>query len=71
MGGRNPNYNAAIAGLSRTVWKDLHDWSGIIMTVSVLGHLVLHFNWFACMTRNLFRKMKTRRPRQEAWEITS
>jgi len=55
-GGRNPAALREVLFLSRTTWEDLHDVSGIAMMVGVLGHLVLHAKWIACMTRNLFRK---------------
>lgn len=34
----------------------LHDWSGLIMGVLVIVHLVLHWTWIVSMTKNLFRK---------------
>jgi cytochrome b subunit of formate dehydrogenase len=55
-GGRNPAYFEPILFLSRHTWKDLHNWSGILMALGVLGHLLLHWNWMVCMTRNLLRK---------------
>lgn len=56
QGGRNPRYAREIMGLSRTLWKDLHDWGGILMTAGVLGHLALHWRWLIRMTRNVFKK---------------
>jgi cytochrome b subunit of formate dehydrogenase len=38
----------------------LHDWFGLIMGILVLFHLILHFNWLKCMTKNIFKsKEKT------------
>jgi len=35
----------------------LHDWSGIVLAVFVLLHLILHWNWIKCMTKNcVFKK---------------
>ena len=31
-----------------TFW---HDWSGIIMGVLILAHIVLHWNWIIAMTK--------------------
>ncbi len=56
QGGRNARYAASALSLSRWFWKDLHDWSGVIAMVGVLGHFLLHWNWMVCMTRNLFRR---------------
>jgi hypothetical protein len=61
-GGRNPAALREVLFLSRTAWKDLHDWSGIAMMAGVMGHLLLHARWIGCMTRNLLRR-GARRPR--------
>ena len=58
QGGRNPQYAADILGFSRQIWKSLHNWSSIGMIAAVLGHLILHWNWMVCMTRNLFGRHK-------------
>jgi cytochrome b subunit of formate dehydrogenase len=55
QGGRNPHYGSEILGFSRLLWKDLHDWGGIVMLGGVFLHLVLHWKWIVCMTRNLLR----------------
>jgi cytochrome b subunit of formate dehydrogenase len=60
QGGRNPHYARAVLGMSRDVWKSLHDYSSIVMIVGVLGHFILHWNWLVCMTRNLFRRERRR-----------
>lgn len=56
QGGRNA---AAIGyeflGLNRFVWKDLHTWSSVGAALGVLFHMILHWNWFVCMTKNLFK----------------
>jgi hypothetical protein len=61
-GGRNPAALRDLLFLSRTAWKDLHDWSAIAMMAGVLGHVVLHAKWIGCMTRNLLRR-GVKRPR--------
>lgn len=38
--------------------SSIHDWSGLIMVMLVLVHLILHFNWIVCMTKNIFFKKK-------------
>ena len=63
QGGRNPAWNSAVLGLSRTTWKDVHDYAGLVMVAGVVGHFVLHWNWMVCMTRNLFRKAGRRERR--------
>ncbi|MBN2459447.1 DUF4405 domain-containing protein [Candidatus Woesearchaeota archaeon] len=36
----------------------VHDWSGLLMVILVLVHLILHFNWMVTMTKCLFKKKK-------------
>ena len=36
-------------------WREMsliHDWSGLIMAILVLVHIVLHWNWIIAMTKN-------------------
>jgi len=33
-----------------------HDWSGLIMGLLVLIHLVLHWKWIVGMTKKIFKK---------------
>jgi len=59
-GGFHGGRNVAVAGyeflgMNRFIWKDVHTWSSIGAIVGVLIHMVLHWNWFVCMTRNLFK----------------
>jgi cytochrome b subunit of formate dehydrogenase len=75
QGGRNPRVAQEILGLSRLLWKDLHDWSGMVMLAGVFLHLVLHWKWIVCMTRNIFRKpsrsSRSLRPRAEVERVKS
>ena len=34
----------------------LHDWSGLIMGMLVLAHLILHWRWIVSTTKNIFGK---------------
>ena len=34
----------------------LHDWSGLVMGLLVLVHLVLHWKWMVAMTKNIFKR---------------
>ena len=33
-----------------------HDMSGVAMTILVVIHLILHWNWIVCMTKSIFIK---------------
>jgi len=37
----------------------VHDWSGILMSVFVLIHLILHWNWIVCMTKNILKEKES------------
>jgi hypothetical protein len=51
-GGRNPLHNAALFGLTRPDWLDLHRWAGLFMLLIVGIHLVLHWRWIICALRS-------------------
>ena len=56
QGGHNAAFQTTILGISRWVWSDVHTWSSLIMIAGVLLHLVLHWKWILCMTREAFVK---------------
>lgn len=57
--GRGRAGDTYFLGLVRHDWRLIHDWSGIAMVVLVLLHLVLHWQWIVCMTKNfLGREIK-------------
>ena len=33
-----------------------HDWSGIVMAILVLGHLILNWDWIVGITKGFFEK---------------
>lgn len=45
-------------GMEKGIWSEIHDWFGILFIVFVLVHLVLHWDWIICMTKNIFRPDK-------------
>ena len=42
-------------GTSKMMWLPWHSVSSIVMTVLVMVHLELHFNWLKIMTKALFK----------------
>jgi hypothetical protein len=38
--------------------SQLHDWSGLILGILVLIHLILHYKWIVCMTKSIVRRKK-------------
>jgi hypothetical protein len=69
QGGRNSNFATSLLGISRTTWSDLHTWASLVMIAGVGVHLVLHWKWIVCVTRQILRP----RPRQtqEHCEVTA
>lgn len=45
QGGRNLAYTAAIWGLDRGIWSDLHTWFGLGFLVVLVLHQALHWAW--------------------------
>ena len=55
QGGRNPDFQTELLGISRSSWSDLHALTSLVMIVGVLVHLVFHWNWIVCMTKRLLK----------------
>ena len=36
--------------------SSIHDWSGIILVLLILLHIILHWNWIICMTKKMLKK---------------
>ena len=50
---------SSLASLSTGAWyRVIHDWSGIIMVVLMLTHLILNWKTLMCYLRNAFRSVK-------------
>lgn len=45
-------------GISKTVWSQWHVVSGMIMIVLAFVHLLLHLNWYICMSKSMMVKKK-------------
>jgi len=52
--GININYEVMNMGAYRVI----HDWSGIVMTVLVIVHLILNWDWIKGTTRGFFKNKK-------------
>lgn len=53
QGGRNPGFATAFLGISRATWSDLHTWASLVMIAGVMIHLVFHWKWIVCVTRQM------------------
>lgn len=60
--GRNPAYQATILSISRAAWNDLHLWASLVMMAGVGLHLLLHWRWIFCMTRDMLLPRRRRTP---------
>ena len=58
-GGRNSGFAVSVLGMDRWFVKDLHSVSSILMTLGVLGHFILHWNWLVCMTKKVLKRKNT------------
>ncbi len=50
--GVNINYEVMNMGAYRVI----HDWSGIAMTIFVIIHLVLNWDWISATTKGYFKR---------------
>lgn len=44
QGGRNPYYNIRII-FDRHTWDMLHTWTGVLMIMAALLHIIIHWSW--------------------------
>ncbi len=47
---------------SRLLWLDIHKWSGLVLSLAVLLHVVLHWKWLVRMTRRMLGRFSGRDP---------
>jgi hypothetical protein len=45
----------------------IHDYSGLLMALLAIVHIVLHWNWIVCTTKSLFKK-KSKNKEEDAGE---
>jgi len=43
-------------GLTKATWIWIHSRIGILMIILVVIHLLLHWKWIVCTTKNFFQK---------------
>ncbi|MCC4771953.1 DUF4405 domain-containing protein [Methanosarcina sp. DH2] len=48
----------AYMGLTKATWVWIHSRIGILMSILVVIHLILHWKWIARTTKSFFRKEK-------------
>lgn len=53
------------SGATMRLMTFLHDWIGLLMTLLVLIHLILHWRWIVRMTKNIFGKNKAKRKKKK------
>jgi cytochrome b561 len=45
-------------GIQKNAWSEIHDWFGILLIIFVVIHLVLHWDWIVCVTKNMLQSKK-------------
>jgi len=46
-------------GYGRHDWGAVHDWSGIILFIAIIIHIVLHLDWIFSTTKDVFSLNKS------------
>jgi hypothetical protein len=46
--------NATAILFTKTTWDLIHTWSGVIMTIGAMMHIVLHWSWITNITSKMF-----------------
>jgi hypothetical protein len=68
QGGRNPGFATSLLGLSRGTWSDLHTWASVVMIAGIVLHVVFHWGWIVCVTRNMLPSRR-RQTEQQVCEV--
>lgn len=58
-GGRNMFYGVYILA-DRHTWEDWHTWSGIVMIVAAVIHLIIHWQWVVMMTKRIVNVLRAK-----------
>jgi len=45
---------------NKITWDRIHTWSGVLMTITAILHIALHWNWIINITRKMFSKSQDR-----------
>lgn len=48
--------NLDYSSMNMTLYRQIHDWSGIVMIFLVLIHLIVNWDWIVSMTKKIFYK---------------
>lgn len=56
QGGRNPTFGLTVL-FDRATWDDLHTWSGVLMIIAGVVHLLYHWKWVAMMGKRMMSSM--------------
>lgn len=58
QGGRNLNYVAEFWGWEKQQWSTFHTYIGLIFIILMIIHIALHWQWFTCLPKLLFKSKK-------------
>jgi hypothetical protein len=56
QGGRNPTFGLTVL-FDRATWDDLHTWSGVLMIIAGVVHLLYHWKWVTMMGKRMMSSM--------------
>ncbi|MCG7852704.1 MAG: DUF4405 domain-containing protein [Methanosarcinaceae archaeon] len=64
QGGRNGAFATVFLGLARSTWSNLHLLTSLVMIAGIGLHLVLHWRWISCITKQFLPQLprKTEEP---------
>jgi hypothetical protein len=54
--GHRLGFDYALSGIDRGFWLFIHDWSSIVIVVTLAIHLSFNWRWIVRMTREAFRR---------------
>ena len=70
QGGRNPAWDTGFV-FSRTTWDLIHTWSGVVLILAAIVHLIIHWRWVVKVTSRLFGSLILRSKSRQVREKIS
>lgn len=48
----------SILGIKRCVFKEIHEYFGIVFIILMAAHIALHMKWILCMSKKMLKKSR-------------
>ncbi len=57
-GGNKGGRYQEFLGITKHLYSNIHNWSGIVLIALIIIHVILHWTWIVQMTKRMFSQKK-------------